>query len=118
MAVNAGFLGASQRKTHSRPHRSGVHLRLGLQDGAAINVTKQAIEAALTESADQIDAAIVSAATEAQAQESAAKLAIPFGIVVNIDKSAFEFSLGWSVRHKLTSACPIEDPKQEQLPIE
>ena len=83
-----------------------------------IKAAPEQLVALLTESADQIDAAIVSAATEAQAQESAAKLAIPFGIVVNIDKSAFEFSLGWSVRHKLTSACAIEDPKQEQLPIE
>jgi len=83
-----------------------------------IKAAPEQLVALLTESADQIDAAIVSAATEAQAQESAAKLAIPFGIVVNIDKSAFEFSLGWSVKHKLTSACPIEDPKQEQLPIE
>ena len=71
-----------------------------------IKAAPEQLAALLTESADQIDAAIVSAATEAQAQESAAKLAIPFGIVVNIDKSAFEFSLGWSVKHKLTSACP------------
>lgn len=83
-----------------------------------IKAAPEQLVALLTESADQIDAAIVSAATEAQAQESAAKLSIPFGIVVNIDKSAFEFSLSWSVKHKLTSACQIEDPKQEQLPIE
>ena len=55
-----------------------------------IKAAPEQLVALLTESADQIDAAIVSAATEAQAQESAAKLAIPFGIVVNIDKSAFD----------------------------
>lgn len=73
------------------------------------------LAALIIEAQDEIESALVAAATEAQAQESKAKLKIGFGITINLDSNALEYALTWSVAHKLTATEEIPDPNQPAL---
>ena len=51
------------------------------------------LNALLIEAQDEIEAALVAAASEAQAQESKAKLKIGFSTTINLDSNALEYAL-------------------------
>lgn len=76
------------------------------------------LAALLTEASDEIDAALVAAASEAQAQETKAKLRINYSMTINMDANSYDYALGFSVAHKLTASETIPDPNQVELPME
>lgn len=76
------------------------------------------LAALLTESSDEIESALVAAASEAQAQETKAKLRINYSMTINMDSNSYDYALGFSVAHKLTDSEAIPDPNQAELPMD
>ena len=72
----------------------------------------------MRESSEDIEAALVSTAAEAQASDVEAKLTITFAMIVSLDRNAVTHRLSFSTRHKVESVAQIEDQNQPALPIE
>ncbi len=66
----------------------------------------------LNEASDEIEAAMVNAASEAQLQEKQAIFKLGFSISLNLDANTMDNDLSWSVKHKLSVTDEIPDPNQ------
>ena len=85
---------------------------------AIAELAPKAMQALIIEAQDEIEAALVAAITEAQANEAKAKLNLTFKTTINADSNALEYALGWSVAHKLTHSESIPDQNQVELQME
>ena len=75
------------------------------------------LAALILEGNDDILTAIHKSQTEAQLQETKPKFQLGLKIVVDLEKSTFDCSLGWNLKKSLSVSHTINDPNQEKLPL-
>lgn len=68
------------------------------------------------EQGEKIERAMVTAAEEAQAHETDAKLSIGFTVQVLLDKDQLDYRLTFTEAHKLTASSKMPDPDQLEFP--
>ena len=71
----------------------------------------------LTEGAEQIDAAMAHAMTEAALQDKPAKYAMAFQIVRDFQSNKWSWKLSWSERHTLGNETSAKDPNQIEMGV-
>lgn len=62
-------------------------------------------------------AAVHKAEEECQLQDTKPKFSLGYKITVDLDKSAFDCDLSWTVKQTLGVSHQIDDPSQTKLPI-
>ena len=69
----------------------------------------------IVESSDEIQAAMIKAAQEAELQEAACKFNLAFRIGCDLDANKVTHTLSWSVKHTLEVETDMPKPDQPEL---